>query len=341
MNPSQGGVSVLIPVRNEATFIRQAVASVQRAGECVPGLEIIVIDGMSEDETVGIVEEMATCDPRIRLLSNPLRTVPHAMNMGIRAAASDVIIRIDGHAEILPDFIVNALAELEAHPECSCVGGPIESVSENFVADSISNAMSSAFGVGNARFRTGGQDGYVDTLAFGAYRKADLVAVGLFDEALTRNEDDELNYRLIRAGRKIWFSNKIRSRYFVRSSFMKLYRQYFQYGYWKVYVNRKHGTVTSFRQVVPPIFVGTIGVLVLLLPALIQARVSLTAILAVYFLTAAFFALRFGPRPKNASVTVAAFLILHAGYGIGYWAGLRDFALLRRGPVARSTELTR
>jgi glycosyltransferase involved in cell wall biosynthesis len=341
MTRLRGGVTVLIPVRNEASFIGKAVASVQAAAEGVPGLEIIVIDGMSDDETWNIAAELAACDPRIRLLANPHRTVPHAMNLGIEVAAGEVIIRIDGHAEIMPDFVRNALAELEAHPECACVGGPIENVSENSVADAISNAMSSTFGVGNARFRTGGQDGYVDTLAFGAYRKADLLAVGLFDEALTRNEDDELNYRLVRAGRKIWFSNSIRSRYYVRSSFSKLYRQYFQYGYWKVYVNRKHGSITSLRQIVPPLFVGTIGVLALLLPVLIYARVSLTAIVALYFSMAAVFALRAEPQPLRVPAVVAAFVVLHAGYGLGYWAGVRDFAVLRRQPTARSAELTR
>lgn len=341
MTSTRGGVTVLIPVRNEAAFLGKAVASVLTAAEGVHDLEIIIIDGLSDDETWTIAAELASSDPRIKLLSNPQRTVPHAMNLGIRAASGEVIIRIDGHAELMPDFVRNALAELEAHPECACVGGPIESVSENSVANAISNAMSSTFGVGNARFRTGGQDGYVDTLAFGAYRRADLLDIGLFDEALTRNEDDELNFRLVRAGRKIWFSNSIRSRYYVRSSFKKLYRQYFQYGYWKVYVNRKHRSITSIRQIVPPLFVGTISVLALLLPVLIYARVSLTAVLALYFSLATVFALRVEPQPRRAPAVVAAFVILHAGYGLGYWAGVRDFTVLGRQPTARSAELTR
>src|SRR5690606_32422467 len=237
-----GGVSVVLPVRNEAAYIRRAVASVLRAADGLADVEIIVVDGMSDDGTAEIAAELALSDPRIKLLRNPHRTVPHAMNLAIEAAAGDVIVRVDGHAEIAPDFMSAALAELEAHPECACVGGPIESVSEGSVAAAISNAMGSTFGVGNARFRTGGPDGYIDTLAFGVYRKADLKAIGKFDETLTRNEDDELNYRLVKSGRKIWFSNAIRSRYYVRPTLTKLFKQYFQYGYWKVYVNRKHNT---------------------------------------------------------------------------------------------------
>ena len=341
MTPVTSSVTVILPVRNEVLHIGRALASVQSAAEGITDLEILVIDGMSDDDTREVIERLMAEDPRIRLIDNPHRTVPQAMNIGIRAARGEVILRIDGHAELFPDTIRRAVAELAAHPECACVGGLIETVSENSRADAIANAMSSAFGVGNARFRTGGSDGYVDTVAFGAYRAADLHAIGLFDEALTRNEDDELNYRLVRAGRKIWFSNKIRSRYYVRSSFGKLYRQYFQYGYWKVYVNRKHGSITSLRQVVPPLFVGTVSLLVLFMPIVALARLSLTGVLSVYLLAASLFSLRTGAEPRRVLFSIAAFITLHTGYGIGYWAGVRDFAVLRRQPVPSSVRLTR
>ena len=335
------GVTVIIPVRNEAAYVRGAIESVQRAARGVTDVEIFIIDGMSDDDTAAIVASMAEDDPRIRLFENQQRTVPHAMNLGIRASVGDVIIRIDGHAEVEPDFIRNSVAELVAHPECACVGGPIENVSENQRARAISEAMSSTFGVGNARFRTGGRDGYVDTVAFGAYRKADLFAIGLYDEALTRNEDDDLNFRLIRSGRLIWFSNSIRSLYYVRSSYSKLHRQYYQYGYWKVYVNRKHGRITNLRQVVPPLFVGVIALLGVLVPILTHARVGLIGVLATYLFVAAVSAFRSGSAPRRALFTIAAFFTLHTGYGIGYWAGLCDFAVLHRQPAASATRLSR
>src|SRR5690606_33990288 len=165
-------ISVLMPVRNEEAFIERALNSVITAAEHVPGHEIIVIDGMSDDGTRAVVARMQDSLANLRLLDNPRRTVPHAMNLGIRAAAGDVIIRLDGHAEMAPDFMAAALRELAAHPECACVGGPIENVDLNETAAVVSSAMSSPFGVGNARFRTGGSEGYVDTLAFGAYRRA-------------------------------------------------------------------------------------------------------------------------------------------------------------------------
>lgn len=338
---SEPHVSVIMPVRNEAQYIGRAIASIQRAGAAVRSFEIIVVDGMSDDNTRSVVTDLQGTDERIRLLDNPHRTVPHAMNIGINAAVGDVIVRVDGHAEVDPEFLAAGLRELAAHPECACVGGPIENVDLDEGSGAISLAMGSWFGVGNARFRTGGAEGYVDTLAFGAYRKADLIAVGLFDEDLVRNQDDEINFRLVAAGRKIWFSHAIRSRYFVRSDRSKLFRQYFQYGYWKVYVNRKHATFTNTRQLVPPLFVLTLGLLLLTAPFLGVARAGLALVLGAYLLVATSVAFGLTRRPATAVQVLMAFFTLHVGYGLGYLAGVRDFIVLRRNPATSSTELSR
>ena len=330
-----------MPVRNEAPFLARAIESVITAGDLVDSFEIIVVDGMSDDGTREVVAELQRRDPRISLLDNPRRTVPHAMNLGIRAARSEVIVRVDGHAEVYPDFLVNSLEVLAEHPECACVGGSIENVDLDDGSAAISLAMGSPFGVGNVRFRTGGKEGYVDTLAFGAYRTEDLYAVGLFDEDLVRNQDDELNYRLVTAGRKIWFSHRIRSRYYVRSSYAKLFRQYYQYGYWKMYVNRKHGAVTNLRQLAPPLLVASLAALVLLSPFLLVARVLLVAELLAYFGAATWFALRLTRKPRQVGRVLMAFITLHGGYGLGYLAGMRDFLVLKRRPSASSAELSR
>ncbi len=337
-------VSFVMPVRNEAGYIEGAIGSIRRAAELVPDLEleILVVDGLSDDETRTIVNRLIETDNRIRLLDNPQRTVPHAMNLGIKAAKGEIIIRLDGHAEIEPEFIANALTELRAHPECACVGGPIDNVNQGQASQAISDAMASAFGVGNARFRTGGHDGYVDTLAFGAYRKSDLLAVGLYDETLVRNEDDDLSFRLIKAGRKIWFSNRIRSRYYVRSELGKLYRQYFQYGYWKVYVNRKHCTVTSLRQLAPPLLVAALALLAALAVPWPPARWLLALVAGAYTMSACVFASRTRPTSlRHLLLVIGAFATLHVAYGLGYWSGLLDFVVLRKTPAAKSSELSR
>jgi succinoglycan biosynthesis protein ExoA len=330
-----------MPVKNEAGYIEPAVRSVVRAGEGLDALEVLVVDGMSTDGTRELVQRLADELKVVRLVDNPEGTVPFAMNRGTRAASHEVVVRVDGHAEVYPDFLEECLAALEAHPECACVGGRIENVNVGPVAEAISLAMGSPFGVGNARFRTGGEDGYVDTLAFGAYRKSDLFRVGLFDEELARNQDDELNFRLIKAGRRIWFTDRIRSRYFVRATYRKLWRQYNQYGYWKVYVNRKHGTVTNLRQLAPPAFMVWLALTLVAGAFWAPARWALLATLVAYALAAFGAALARTRSPLAVLRTVTAFAVMHAAYGLGYLAGLRDFLLLKRRPSARSAELSR
>ena len=332
---------MILPVRNEASYIEGAIRSIVEAGQHVEAVEILVVDGMSDDGTRETVLRLAQEISGLRLLDNPRRTVPYAMNIGIRAATHDVVVRVDGHAEVYPDFLVRSLETLETHPECACVGGPIENVDLGDVARAVSIAMRSPFGVGNARFRTGGQDGYVDTLAFGAYRKQDLLDVGLFDEELTRNQDDELNYRLVKSGRLIWFAQDIRSRYFVRSSYSKLWRQYFQYGYWKVYVNRKHAAVTNLRQLVPPAFVLWLTVLLLAAVFWPAARIVLAATVVAYLLAATAAALTATRDPATVFRVVAAFAVLHFAYGLGYLRGVYDLLLVKSSPSARSAELSR
>ena len=334
-------ITVIMPVRNEEEFILRAIRSVLVSGERIGSFEVIVVDGLSEDRTRELVEELRASTPSLSLLLNREMTVPDALNLGFRAARADVVVRLDGHAEVEPDFLAACLRELEAHPECACVGGPIESIELNAAAPPVSVAMSSPFGVGNARFRTGGAEGYVDTLAFGAYRKADLFAVGLFDEELVRNQDDELNFRLIQAGRKIWFSHAIRSRYYVRSSLDKLFKQYFQYGYWKVFVNRKHSVLTNLRQLAPPLFLVTLLVLAVVGLVDESARLALAGLLLLYLGAAALFAARSSVSSGRLLGVIASFITLHTSYGLGYLAGVRDFFVLRRPPSTRSAELSR
>lgn len=330
-----------MPVRNEGPFLKAAVESLLIAGSAIDSFEIIVVDGMSDDDTRAVVAELSARDARVRLVDNPQRTVPHAMNLGIRSARADVIVRVDGHAEVYPDFLEKNLAVLVEHPECACVGGNIENIDLDPESGVISLAMGSRFGVGNSRFRTGGTEGYVDTLAFGAYRRSDLIDVGLFDEDLVRNQDDELNYRLIKAGRLIWYTPAIRSRYFVRSSFRKLFRQYYQYGYWKVYVNHKHNAVTNLRQLAPPLLVASLSVLAVAALFLPAARVLVAFELVLYLAVAAFAAFSLAHRPGKALGVLMAFITLHMAYGLGYLSGMLDFLVLKRRPAARSAELSR
>lgn len=335
-------VSIVIPIYNEAGYIEACLNSILANDPPGVELDIVVVDGMSTDGTREIVRRVGETHPNVRLLDNPMKTVPYAMNTGIEAARGDVVIRVDGHAEIAPDFVAKSLEQLELHPECACVGGVIENVYTNDVGEAVALAMSSPFGVGNVAYRLGERDGYVDTLLYGAYRKPVFDEIGLFDPVLTRNQDDDLNFRLTRAGHKIWMSRGIRARYFVRSSFQKLFKQHRQYGYWKVYVNRKHGTVTTLRQLVPPAFVLTL-LLLLVLALFSPVALGLLAALVLVYAGAGLFAaarLARGSLKRTGQIWLA-FLMLHFGYGLGYLEGMLDFLVLRRQPRASNAQLTR
>lgn len=333
-------VDIVIPCRNEKAYIKACVDSILKSQFPQDQLNIYVVDGESKDGTTAIIQELETAHSQVHLIPNPARVTPIALNLGIKAGKGDVVIILGAHAAVEPDFIQKNVDALQSHPDAGCVGGVIDNQFENADAEVIGAAMSSPFGVGNARFRTGGKAGYVDTVAFGAYRRAVLDQIGLFDEDLVRNQDDELNYRLLKHGYKIWFDPEIRSKYYVRASFRKLFKQYRQYGYWKVYVNVKHKQVTTLRQLVPFAFVLYLfggGVLAMIMKDL-----------AVFWLIGIIFYLLLGllmafrvASSRTAFSVLYAFIILHLSYGIGYTEGVWEFALLGRQPKRKAHELTR
>ncbi|MBK9175715.1 MAG: glycosyltransferase family 2 protein [Flavobacteriales bacterium] len=334
-------VRVVIPCRNEAGYISRCLESLIACDRGGAQLEVWVCDGMSEDGTRTEVQGFARMHPWIRLVDNPDRTTPQAMSIGLRPPGYDMGIILGAHAEVDHVFLRANLEALTAHPEAGCVGGVIENVFQDATSRRIGAAMGHPFGVGSAHFRTGRREGYVDTVAFGAYRREVFERVGYFDERLARNQDDEFNYRVTKAGFRIWLSSAIRSRYVVRGTYAKLWRQYRQYGYWKVYVNRLHRTVTTLRQVVPALFVAFL----VAGPALcwLHPAVAMTWCLGLiaYAVATCGFALQAAHRWNDMPGVALAFVVLHLSYGIGYLQGIVDFILLRKEPKAQAAILTR
>ena len=343
--------SVVIPCFNEATHIGACLDALGAQVGLDRPFEVLVVDGGSDDGTRDILERRSAQADWVRMLDNPDRVTPIAMNTGIEAARSDVVIILGAHAEVAPDFVRRNLECLSAHPESGCVGGVVEQVHGDEMSRRIGLAMSSPFGVGDARFRTGGVAGHVDTVAFGAYRKPVLEELGGFDASLVRNQDDELNYRLTEAGWRIWFDPRIRSAYHARSSFGQLYGQYRQYGYWKVFVNKKHLTVTTWRQLAPAVLLlssvllAALGILNWALPpkdgVLNLALPALATIWSTWVLGALGAIALGGVSVSDATGVFRSFFVLHLAYGWGYCQGIWDFVVLRRAPSAQSKTLTR
>lgn len=334
-------VSVVIPCYNEESYIGNCLSSIFAQDYPLELIQVFVADGRSTDKTRAVLSSWNERWENVHMLDNPERHTPQALNIGIQASDSHVVIILGAHAEMFPDYISNCINVLNDHPEVACVGGVLDHVNENRGAEIIAKAMSSPFGVGNVRFRTGGQPGYVDTVAFGAYRREVFNKVGLFDTDLVRNQDDEFNYRILASGDKIWFDPSIRSKYFVRSSFEKLFKQYRQYGYWKVFVNVKHKTVTTVRQLVPAIFVFTMVSLILLGFAFPAFWSVFASALVLWFLVAMVAAMAARTSSALLGGVVLAFFILHVSYGLGYLEGIVRFAILRLKPRSSRLETTR
>lgn len=341
-------VAVVIPCRNEERYIERCVLSVVNSDYREGTIDVYISDGMSDDNTRSIIRDLSSAYPNVHLVDNEKRTTPFALNLGIKAAGDfDVLIILGAHAEIAPDYVALCVADLEKDKLVGCTGGILENVNEDEVSETIAHAMSSPFGVGNAHFRTGLKAGYVDTVAFGAYRKEVFDKIGLFDEALTRNQDDEFNYRVTKAGYKILLDPKIRCKYYVRASYGKLFRQYYQYGLWKVYVNRKHKAVTSVRQLIPPAFVLFLLILpliplyILIMPFGKIIAMIWAVLFAGYISGGVLAAMQQNARPGQFPGVVFSFFLLHTGYGLGYLHGILKFLVLQKQPGHNESRLSR
>ncbi len=327
-------VSLIMPVRNEAAYIARSLGAVLAQDYPADRLEILVVDGMSDDGTREAVRALQATRPTLHLIDNPARIVPPALNIGLRHARGEIVVRVDGHCEIAPNYVSHCVSHL-LEDGIDAVGGPIETVGETDEAQAIALAMSSWFGVGGSAFRTI-QDRalLVETVAFPAYPRETLGRLGPFDEELVRNQDDEYNYRLLKSGGRILLSPDIRSRYYSRSSLRSLWRQYYQYGYWKVRVMQKHPRQMRLRQFVPAAFVAAL-VGSAALGALFRPFWWLLALtLALYAVADLAASLSLGQAHgwRYAPRLLIIHPILHLSYGLGFLAGLARFAGRFRAP---------
>jgi succinoglycan biosynthesis protein ExoA len=321
-------VSVIMPIRNEAGFIGESLRSVLDQDYPPDLMEVIVVDGMSTDATRDIVRDLAAQHSNVRLVDNPGRIVPIGMNIALQQAKGEIIVRVDGHCEIRPDY-VRRCVEYLGNGEIDGVGGPMETIGETTVSQAIAIAMSSPFGVGGSAFRTiKDRTMYVDTVAFPAYRRETIRKNGLYDEELVRNQDDEYNYRLRELGGRILMTPDIRSRYYSRSSLKSLWRQYLQYGFYKVRVMQKHPRQMSLRQFIPPLFVASLILISVLSLFFAPVRLLLAVEIGAYL------AANLGASLITAGKTgtqyfiylPVTFAILHIAYGSGFLYGLVKFA---------------
>jgi len=336
-------VTVVIPCRNERLFIGPCLDSIQSNDYPQDKLEIIVADGMSDDGTRDILLDYTTRYQSIRVVDNPGRIVSTGLNRAIKLARGEIILRMDAHTEYAAAYIrqcVTVLLETGADN----VGGAWRTQASGILQKAIALAFHSPFSTGGARSHKVDYEGDIDTVIYGCWWRAKLLELGMFDEELVRNQDDELNLRITRSGGKLWQSARIKSCYRPRPSLKGLWRQYTQYGYWKVRVIQKHKQAASWRHLVPGVWLGGSLLLALLAPFNQLAAGLLVATILLYVVANLLFSMLTCWRREHwrqILVVPAVFAVYHLSYGYGFLRGLLDFVLLHRAPRTEFKTLTR
>jgi len=326
-------ISIVLPCRNEERYIGACLDSILATTYPLDRIELLVVDGESEDRTREIVAEFVRRHPGVRLLENRRRITPAALNVGLRAATGEIILRMDAHV-VYPINYIPRLVDALLTSDADNVGGIIVTLPADgsTMARAIAVGLSHPFGVGNAYFRIGvGAPRWVDSVPFGCFRREVFDRIGLFDEELIRNQDDEFNLRLIKFGGRILLLPDVVSYYFARRSLSDLSRMYYQYGYYKPLVARKVDGVMTLRQLVPGLFVLTLAGTAVLAPVLPLLPVTIG--IAGAYLTALVGCVIGAVRRHGwrcALALAAVFPAVHFSYGIGSLRGAVDHLLQRR-----------
>lgn len=318
-------VSVIMPVRDEAGTLEDAVAAVlgqDYAGE----IELVVALAPSSDGTTDLLGRIADNDCRVRVIGNPAGSTPAGLNAAIAASRGSIVVRVDGHSLLRPDYVRRAVSTLY-ETGADNVGGVQRAVGATPMQRAIAAAMTSRFGVGDAAFHFGGSAGPTDTVYLGVFRRDALERVGGFDESLVRNQDYELNWRIRASGGVVWFDPQLEVTYRPRQTLRALAKQYHDYGRWKRVVVERDPASVRWRQLVPPLTLIANAVALLLSPK--DPRLLLTP--AVYVLGAVAAA---ATARESWSIRLrlpAVFAVMHHAWGAGFLRGVRDAPTARPG----------
>jgi succinoglycan biosynthesis protein ExoA len=329
-------ISIVVACRNEITHIRSLLDSVQQQDLPAKSWELIVADGMSDDGTAEVLQQCANRTPEMRVLCNSQRIVSTGLNAAIRVAQGDYIVRMDAHTSYSPNYARKCIEILE-RTGADNVGGPARTRAKGLRARAIAAAYHSPFSTGGARFHDPNYQGWVDTVPYGCWRRQIFQELGMFDETLVRNQDDEFNLRLVRAGGRIWQDPAIVSWYSPRPALAAVFRQYLQYGFWKVAVIAKHRRPASWRHCVPALFVLVclLSALAIAVDALFgspRALADVTPVcIAIFVAYAATLLIASVLAARRAGWQTLIYLpvvfpAFHFSYGFGFLAGLLCFS---------------
>jgi glycosyltransferase involved in cell wall biosynthesis len=334
-------VSIVMPCLNERSAIEGCVRSVLEQDYPPGRMEILIGDGGSTDGTRDVLRRLLTQDERIRLVDNPERLQAPGMNAMLRIARGDVIVRMDVHCEYQRDYVRRCVEVLDA-TGADNVGGAQRARADTPFQRALCAALASPLGVGGARYRSADEEGFVDTVFLGAFRRSVFERIGMYDPGAVTNEDADLNQRILAEGGKVYLSRDIVVHYWPRDSFRSLARQYFRYGRGRARTLLKHGRFPSLRPLAPVALVT--GGAALLATSAVQPF-TLPAF-GLYALATGAEAVRVGRHAGLAAIPTvwAIFPVLHASHGVCFLAGLLrylrapDWSAAERLPAEKPAE---
>jgi glycosyltransferase involved in cell wall biosynthesis len=318
-------VTIIIPCLNEERFIEKCLDSVVAQDYPKDKLEVLVVDGMSNDGTRELVKVYADRFPFVELKDNPKKVTPAALNIGIRSAKGEVIVRMDAHAEY-PRTYISTCVEYLKTTGADVVGGPVATIAgaETMIARSIALATSHPFGVGNSRFRISPKGGYVDTVPFGAYKREVFQKIGFFDERLIRNQDNELSTRITRSGGCIYLTPDLTASYYSQPTIRGLLNQALRTGMWNVLTIKINPAAFRWRHFFPFFFVTALLALGFFAAAHSGPQVPFLVLVGLYLVAAVLSSIQIGIKEgmNYAFLLPVVFFLYHICYGLGTWVGL-------------------
>jgi len=325
-------VSVIMPIRNEAAYIEKTVGDLFKQDYPPDHLEILLVDGMSTDGTRETLARMLQDHQEVpvSVLDNPGQIVPIGLNIAIRHAQGEIIVRMDAHCEYPQDY-VKRIVRLREETGADNAGGVLVPIGSSYTQRAICRAFHVPFSAGGALKGYHAQDKIleVDAVHGGCWRRQRLLEAGLFDEDMVRNQDDELSFRLRKMGGRVVQSQSILVRFHVRDSFCKLFLQFAQYGYWKVQVVRRHPRQASIRHVAPPLLLLILAGLGVLAPLGSMFLAGFVLFAGGYFSAATLGGLLEARRSQISlwlGIALAT-MLMHFGFGIGFLLGVLRLVL--------------
>ncbi|MGB5529100.1 MAG: glycosyltransferase family 2 protein, partial [Ignavibacteriaceae bacterium] len=311
--------SIIIPTYNEQDYIANCINSILNQNYSKELLEIIIVDGNSQDNTLSIIRDYQQYHPCIKIKENPGRKTSQSLNIGIKASIGEIVVILGAHTTLDRDFISYNNKYLN-EKNVKVTGGTQINIGSNYVQKAIAMAMENPFGMGSAPYRWSKKEQFLDTVVYAAYRRELFDEIGYFEENFSMGDDAELNWRIRKAGYKILFNPNIKSYYHPRKTIPKFIQQMFRYGILRVNMFKRHTSAATLTHLIPPLFILTLLTLLIFALSSIVAWTLPISLFLLYLLVNLFSVVLKTSKKDLRFIPLVTFLIfiLHFSWGLGF-----------------------